>query len=110
MTNSTKPPRDTGNGHFAHEVRAQETRKLVAKKEDPSNVWSGFAMFGLVGWSIVLPTLLGAALGWWLDKDYPGQRSWTLVFLVSGLVLGCANAWRWMDQQHKKLTMKDKHE
>ena len=30
-------------------------------------------MMGLVGWSVVVPTLLGAALGIWLDHRHPGQ-------------------------------------
>ena len=29
-------------------------------------------MMGLIGWSVAVPTLLGAALGIWLDKHHPG--------------------------------------
>ena len=43
-------------------------------------------MMGLIGWSVVVPTLLGAALGIWLDKHHPGKHSWTLALLVAGLV------------------------
>jgi len=57
-------------------------------------------MMGLIGWSVVVPTLLGAALGTWLDKSYSDSHSWTLVFLVAGLCIGCLNVWRWMSKQH----------
>jgi ATP synthase protein I len=35
-------------------------------------VWFGLGMMGLIGWSVAIPTLLGAALGLWLDKRHPG--------------------------------------
>ena len=45
-------------------------------------------MMGLIGWSVVVPTLLGAALGIWLDNRHPGTHSWTLMLLVIGLAYG----------------------
>ena len=51
-------------------------------------------MMGLIGWLMVLPTLLGAALGLWLDKHHPGKDAWALALLVVGLTFGCLNAWR----------------
>jgi predicted F0F1-ATPase subunit len=61
-------------------------------------VWFGLGMMGLVGWSVVVPTLLGAAFGIWLDKHHPGKLSWTLALLVAGLAIGCLNAWHWVEQ------------
>jgi ATP synthase protein I len=64
------------------------------------SVWEGFGFFGLIGWSIVAPTLLGAALGNWLDRSNPGSdRNWTLALLLAGLMLGCLNAWRWVAKE-----------
>jgi len=76
-------------------VGASAARKLEARRH-PTHEWSGLGMMGLVGWSVVVPTLLGAALGSWLDKHHPGHHAWTLALLVAGLVLGCVNAWRWV--------------
>ena len=56
-------------------------------------------MMGLIGWSVAVPTLVGAAIGMWLDQHYPGQHAWTLALLVAGLVLGCFNAWRWIAKE-----------
>lgn len=81
---------------FAGQVGAKATRKLRARRDTAPGVWFGLGMMGLIGWSVVIPTLLGAALGMWLDQHYPGGRSWTLALLVAGLVIGCFNAWRWV--------------
>jgi ATP synthase protein I len=60
-------------------------------------------MMGLLGWSVSVPTMLGAFLGIWLDRHYPGGRSWTLALLVGGLVLGCMNAWFWLAKEDKAI-------
>ena len=87
---------------LAEEVGAKATRKLKARRSTPG-VWFGLGMMGLVGWSVVVPTLLGAALGVWLDNHHPGDRSWTLALLVAGLVLGCFNAWHWVSKENKAM-------
>ena len=63
------------------------------KKEGPPNVWRSVGLMGLVGWSVVLPMLIGVAVGLWIDRAHPSRFSWTLMLLVAGLVGGCANAW-----------------
>jgi len=45
---------------------------------------------GMVGWSVACRTLLGAALGLWLDARYPGGHSWTLMWLAIGLGLAAS--------------------
>jgi ATP synthase protein I len=87
---------------FSREVGAQENRKLQARRT-PAQVWSGLGMLGLIGWSVCLPTLLGAWLGQWLDKRHPGAHPWTLILLVAGLCLGCANAWHWITQEQSAI-------
>ncbi len=66
-------------------------------------VWSGLGMMGLVGWSVSVPTLLGAALGIWLDKRYPRPQSWMLTLLIVGLAIGCLNAWHWVAKEHRDI-------
>ena len=80
-------------------IGAQETRKLRARRRGLRSIWLGFAMSGLVGWSIVVPLLLGIGLGMWLDRHFPVDQSWTLTLLVAGLCLGCWNAWRWIAEE-----------
>ena len=84
---------------FRQEVDAKVARKLRARGHSGDSVWFGMDVMGLIGWSIVVPTLLGAALGLWVDKHYSSSHSWTLALLMAGLVIGCFNAWSWVARQ-----------
>jgi ATP synthase protein I len=88
---------------FAEQVGATAARKLRARRNPGQGVWFGLGMMGLIGWSVAIPTLLGAALGMWLDKRYAGRHSWTLALLVAGLAVGCSNAWRWVAKEDKAM-------
>ena len=87
---------------LSREVGAKAARKLRARNSN-QGAWFGLGMMGLIGWSVVVPTLGGAALGIWLDNRHPGRHSWTLMLLVIGLVIGCLNAWHWVDKEDKKM-------
>lgn len=84
-------------------VGEKAARKIRARRHVEHTVWFGLGMMGLIGWSVALPTLLGAALGIWLDRNHPGDRSWTLALLVAGLVIGCLNALHWVVKEHKAM-------
>jgi ATP synthase protein I len=88
---------------FSRQVGAQAARKLKAQRGVAKGVWFGLGMSGLIGWSVTVPTLLGAALGLWVDKHYPSRFSWTLMLLLIGLVIGCLNAWHWVASEYNKL-------
>lgn len=96
---------------FSRQIKEKEIRKLEVQGKSRS-VWSGLGMFGIVGWSIVVPVMLGAALGTWLDERYPQPFSWTLTCLLIGLIAGCMTAWRWIDHETRvtKLDKKEKDE
>jgi ATP synthase protein I len=102
---SEEPQREPSAGEtpFSRQVGIKETRKLKAQRRAARNIWYGFGMFGLIGWSVVVPTLLGLGLGLWLDSRYPGAHSWTLTLLLAGLVIGCLNAWHWVAREEKSI-------
>jgi len=87
---------------FVQEIGVRATRKLKARRST-QGVWFGLGMMGLIGWSVVVPTLLGAALGIWLDKHHPGKHPWTLALLVVGLATGCLNAWHWVARENQAM-------
>jgi ATP synthase protein I len=93
----------TEKSAFSREVGAKAARKLKARRNSTPGVWLGLGMMGLIGWSVVIPTLLGAGLGIWLDKHHPGEHSWTLALLVAGLAIGCFNAWHWVAKEDKEM-------
>ena len=87
---------------FSREIGEEAARKLRARNSK-QGVWFGLGMTGLIGWSVVVPTLAGVALGIWLDKHHPGSHSWTLMLLVVGLAIGCLNAWHWVTKENKEI-------
>ena len=94
---SSQPPT------LAEHVGAKAARKIKARRRGTPGLWFGLGTMGLIGWSVAVPTLLGAALGIWLDKHYPGGRSWTLASLVGGLAAGCLNAWHWVAKENRAM-------
>ena len=103
MSEQSESKRAQDQTTFSREVGAKAARKLKARRNSTQGVWFGLGMMGLIGWSVVVPTLLGAALGLWLDKRHPGSYSWTLMLLLIGLVLGCANAWHWVAKEDREM-------
>jgi ATP synthase protein I len=88
---------------FSRQVGDKAARKLKAQRHVTQTVWSGLGMMGLVGWSVAVPTLLGVALGIWIDERYPVSHSWTLALLAVGLGLGCVNAWHWVAKENREI-------
>ena len=88
---------------FSRKIGSVEDRKLRAKRRGVQGIWLGLGMFGLIGWAVSIPTLLGVLLGAFIDKHYPGVHSWTLSLLIVGLFLGCLNAWHWVAKEEKAI-------
>jgi len=111
MNEEPKKPLKDGPS-FAEQIGVKAARKLKARRNSSREVWFGLGMMGLIGWSVVVPTLLGAALGLWLDKHHPGTHSWTLALLVAGLTIGCLNAWHWVAKEERAMRddAEDDHE
>ncbi len=87
---------------FAEKIRSKETRKQRARDEPERGILFGMGMFGLVGWSVAIPTLLLLALGIWIDARVDSRYSWTLMLLVLGIGLGCLNAWYWVREESRR--------
>jgi ATP synthase protein I len=85
----------------ADTVGRKAARKLRARRTGRRGVWFGLGMFGLVGWAVALPTVLGVALGLWLDARFPSRVSWTLTLLLTGVALGSLNAWYWITRESR---------
>ncbi len=92
---------------FLRNVSSEVARKLRVQRQGTQAVWFGLGMSGLIGWSVAVPTLGGVLFGLWLDQRYPGTHSWTLMLLVAGVCIGCANAWYWVAQQDRAMHDED---
>ena len=71
--------------------RKEERRRKARRRRGGHSFWLGLSMFGLVGWSVAIPTLLLTALGIWLDTRYGNGISWTLTGLFTRLVIVSSN-------------------
>jgi len=91
---------DDSSERMIREVGAKQDRMLRARTAKDT-FWSSLGLLGTVGWSVVLPTLLGVALGIFLDRHWPARVSWTLTLLFAGLMLGCLTAWVHLRGNHK---------
>jgi len=98
---SVKNKKKSGDG-FIETVGTKENRKIRARQEEDRDVWFGLGMFGLVGWAVAIPALIGIATGIWIDKRWPSPYSWTLMLLVIGVVVGCLNAWYWVRRESRR--------
>ena len=100
MDNNRPPEKKKAlKGKFIEEVGAKEERKIKARREERRHLWYGLGMFGLIGWSVSIPTLIGIAVGVWIDTKWPSPYSWTLMFLIIGVISGCLNAWFWVKRE-----------
>jgi ATP synthase protein I len=88
---------------LCEKVRAKEIRKIKARSHKERSVWFGLGMFGVVGWSVAIPTLVGVALGVWIDLKWPSRYSWSLMLLIIGIILGCLNAWFWVTRERRMI-------
>lgn len=99
-------PEDNRHKKLSSGVGQSEKLKLQAQHGAKQSVWSGLGLFGMIGWSVVVPALAGAAIGIWLDKKHPAHHSWTLTFLITGLLAGCVIAWSWINKENKNMHQK----
>ncbi len=88
---------------FTRKVSLKEKRRLKGKAQKDEGIWFGLGMFGIVGWSVAIPTLIGTALGYWIDQTWPSRFSWTLMLLILGVALGSLNAGYWVKKARENI-------
>ncbi|MDY6826846.1 MAG: AtpZ/AtpI family protein [Bacillota bacterium] len=101
MNEKKKNDGDNGSkeNELSHAVGKKATRRLKARRAGDRGIWFGMGMFGMVGWTIAITTIIGLVIGLWIDRTWPGQYSWTLTLLIIGLIVGCINAWYWVNKE-----------
>ncbi len=80
-------------------VKTRQERRERWQREGERSIGQNIAMIGVLGWTIVLPTLLGLFAGRWLDRQFHMGIFWTLGLLVVGLAAGCMLAWKRMHSE-----------
>ena len=88
---------------FRKEIARKERKRLSSLDHPEPPVWFGLGTFGVVGWSVAIPTIAGIALGMWIDRSFPSRYSWTLILLPLGIMAGCFTAWGWLSRQRREI-------
>lgn len=83
----------------AEDIGNQAKRIKNARDNPGPSPLRGISTFGMVGWSIVVPTVGGAFIGLWLDRVAPQKFSWTVALILGGIVLGSLIAWEWIAKE-----------
>lgn len=100
---SDRNAKDGNRRHFRTQVEKKEALKLKARERQPASALYGLGVIGIIGWSVVVPTMIGVAVGLYIDERWPGRISWTLTLMFVGLALGSLNAWHWISSQRRKI-------
>lgn len=74
-------------------VKTRRDRRELWQRQGERSLGRNLAMIGVLGWTIVTPTLIGIFLGRWLDRIFASGIFWTLGLLFAGLAVGCWLAW-----------------
>jgi ATP synthase protein I len=89
-----KEQADRNNNSLAEPVRRRRVRRERWRREGERPLGHNLALIGVLGWLIVMPTLIGIFVGRWLDRITENGIFWTVSLLFVGLCLGCWLAWR----------------
>lgn len=87
---------DDRDRSFLETVATKASRRVRARSARENPLWVGLGAFGIVGWSVAIPTLIGIAVGVWLDSVLEDRVSWTLMGLFAGAAVGSLIAWLWV--------------
>lgn len=100
------------NGRHANERKLRDQRTADAarqaaerdsrgREEPEPSLGSRLGQIGILGWAIVLPTLMGLALGRWLDRTFGTRVFFSAPLLMIGAAVGFWSAWKWMHRQQR---------
>jgi ATP synthase protein I len=84
------------------EDRLAEAARRAAERaqeghDDPEpSLGARLGQIGILGWAVVIPTLLGLFIGRWLDQAFATGVFFSAPLLMIGAALGFWSAWKWM--------------
>jgi ATP synthase protein I len=89
------------NRKFSRDVD-KSARELAKARKEKRTFWRYAYLLGAGGWLFAIPVVGGAYLGKYLDSRFGGKGiSWTITFLVLGIVFGVYNVWRFFTREFR---------
>ncbi|HNP64854.1 MAG TPA: AtpZ/AtpI family protein [Woeseiaceae bacterium] len=87
------------NDRSADNIRRSAERMKRARNTPGASPLRGLGAFGMIGWSIAVPTVGGAFLGLWLNRVLPQNFSWPIALILGGAAIGGMIAWHWVSKE-----------
>ncbi len=77
----------------------RDSDRLARRERDSRSFWRSLGVLGMVGWPIAVGSVGGSLLGRYLDLKLNTGIRFTLMCMVSGVILGSYAAWKTVDQR-----------
>lgn len=87
---------DPSADRVAGAARRAVLREREARDEPEPSLGARLGQIGILGWTIVVPTLLALVLGRWLDRYFGTGVFFSAPLLMIGAGIGLWSAWKWM--------------
>ncbi|MDW6024405.1 AtpZ/AtpI family protein [Mesorhizobium sp. BAC0120] len=90
-------PRPTGPKDRLTEAARQAAERAKQGEENPEpSLGARFGQIGILGWTIVVPTLVAVFVGRWLDRILDTGIFFSAPLIMIGAAIGLWSAWKWM--------------
>jgi len=83
----------------ADTIQRSAARMKHARSAPRVSPLRGLGAFGVIGWSVAVPTVGGAFLGLWLNRVAPQDFSWPIALILGGAAMGVVIAWSWISRE-----------
>lgn len=78
-------------------------REEEKNKEEVRHAWAiSFLRFGIIGFIVIIPAMIGALLGMFLDVAVTAPFSWTVLLIVLGVACGFFISWSWIKKEIRR--------
>jgi len=92
----TESPRPVSHDQLTEAARRAAERAREARENPEPSLASRLGQIGILGWTIVMPALIGLFVGRWLDRTFATGIFFSAPLLILGVVFGYWSAWKWM--------------
>lgn len=87
------------NDMMADAARRAADRAERGREDPEPSLGARLGQIGVLGWTIVVPTLLALLLGRWLDRQMESGVFFTAPMIMLGAGAGLYFAWKWMHRE-----------
>jgi ATP synthase protein I len=77
-------------------ARQAAERAAEGEKVPEPSLGARLGQIGVLGWAIVVPTLLALLAGRWLDRTFATGVFFSAPLVMIGAGIGLWSAWKWM--------------